>query len=841
MAVETVTFEGAPRGSILALPSNEIPDDGARYIQDGLLYSPGEIIRRGIVQPVSGVASLPDDIQWVFQTAGPNGVVRIAVVHGLGPFKLAVLSDDYTTYTDIVPDLVPGFDLSNADWYTVQRQGGGAWLGIGIAERLYLWQGANKPAYTTGTIASTVGSTTVTGSGTLWTANVSPGMFLYVGAAYLGTVKSVTSNTSLELVDPCYATNAAGTAYALKAIRPMQRHVTTGRISCETTGTGVTGGSTKFRSQLFTTTGGWWLFRASDMAFIGTTSSVTNETSLVLTANALVAMDEESYIALPVSEYVNAQNATTTPWQGGAPGHITATYAGRQWYAYKNRVFFADGSDPESVDVSQNDGDFIEVTPTVSGAGAFDINALVPTFNALLLLRLNEIYAMAGDAPSNFTLQKIGDEGCISPGSVQTYRGGAIYAGRDGIYLYDGSRVTNIVQDTLGDFYKGLVRQTGVGAGLWRMHSMIEADHYFLFIEVVTTSYSIRKGTSVKTPTKLTISVHLPSLAVSFLSNVEIHGAVRLPDSTGKGQWYAVRAGRTGYDVEGDFSTIAQWGVANATLATVGSEGQLTLTATGVGTALFHAIAKTPAAGDSFTGSIFVRGVGGSIGKTVYIQLSELGGAFGGEQLSNGAAISAPLTLTSTPQLLTVTGTVNRSDRTNIYLYVVVVTPTAGDQYYFKQAVLEDGTVVHPFCKPGSYFCSARDLFATNGIDGLQCTDGFTNTPFGPDFYIESKRYSLGDSLWKKLWKLMLLRYACSGDDLKFETLTGTSDTGTVSANDWLATGSTTSPPYAEKRRRFTKRSQLFGFRIYQKSNAVKALKLGAWSLGSKPLRKGRV
>lgn len=76
----------------------------------------------------------------------------------------------------------------------------------------FTYAGSRKTAeYTTGTISGTAGSTTITGSGTSWLANVDPGMIL----AFRGVVKSVTSDTSLELVRPLSHTVSAGTAYGL--------------------------------------------------------------------------------------------------------------------------------------------------------------------------------------------------------------------------------------------------------------------------------------------------------------------------------------------------------------------------------------------------------------------------------------------------------------------------------------------------------------------------------------------------------------------------------------------------------------------------------------------------
>lgn len=80
-----------------------------------------------------------------------------------------------------------------------------------------VYGGSRKASnYSTGTIATTVGSKTVTGTGTSFSANVDAGMILLdgVGGNFLGVVASVDSNTQVTLVDQCYTT-LAGHAYDL--------------------------------------------------------------------------------------------------------------------------------------------------------------------------------------------------------------------------------------------------------------------------------------------------------------------------------------------------------------------------------------------------------------------------------------------------------------------------------------------------------------------------------------------------------------------------------------------------------------------------------------------------
>lgn len=83
-----------------------------------------------------------------------------------------------------------------------------------------IYGGSRKLAdYATGTVTATNGSTTVTGAGTLWLANVDVGMLLQIGGAgpcYV--VKSVDSNTQITLKEAFQGATAGGLAYALKLL-----------------------------------------------------------------------------------------------------------------------------------------------------------------------------------------------------------------------------------------------------------------------------------------------------------------------------------------------------------------------------------------------------------------------------------------------------------------------------------------------------------------------------------------------------------------------------------------------------------------------------------------------
>lgn len=158
--------------------------------------------------------------------------------------------------------------------------------------------------------------------------------------------------------------------------------------------------------------------------------------------------------------------------------------------------------------------------------------------------------------------------------------------------------------------------------------------------------------------------------------------------------------------------------------------------------------------------------------------------------------------------------------------------------------------------------CSSTHIFDDEGFnDTITCVGNTT----GPDFYFESKKYNMGDSLLLKLFKEILLNYYSQGDSLKVDTVLGLNDIGTTLTSVFPATVYTWSSlpgvfgtwaglsarvptwnqlivsVFQAKRLRFLKRSQNFSFRIYQTSSNVIRLRLGPFQLGFKRLRPGRI
>lgn len=730
----TETYEGVPGGMNLALPAQEIDELGCRYLQDGLLHKPGQVVRRGPVQAIASYAPTPKPATGLTQTLDPGGALRLAALYGDNSSGfLGLYSSDYTAITPISWNgVLPTTGGSAATAYHIvdakAALTGGTWIGSSSqydasspVQTLALWRGGNKADYSTGTLSVTRGSVSVTGSGTTWATNVAPGMFLFANTddpytlAYIGVVKAVNSDTSITLGAVSPHTSTAK-AYNLTSIRGFCPRVVTGRITTSTSSTQVNGASTKFVSQAVNS-GTWQLYRASDLGYVGKVSSVTNDTTLILTANAALALSNERYILLRVD---GDYSINTQAVSGRKVGFLTALYSSRQWYAnlgqqYEttSRVWFSDTSDPEAVDLSPFDGDFIDVAST-TGVNT-PIKALMPAYNALLIIKDTETFGVYGASKSQFQVRKIEDDGTLSGMSVQPYGGGVIWAGRDGVYFYDGIEAKNITLDSLGDYYKNAVRSFDPAA--YRMWSMLDRDHYFLFIERFAPNVAVVKGLTSVTPSTTTICINMVTQAVTLLTNVCPRGAIVLPASTGESTWF----------------------------------------------------------------------------------------------IQNNSSDSK------------------------------------------------------------GYLVDANVLFDAQGNDSV-VDPAFTG---GPDFYMESKKYKVGDSLRKKLFKQLAIHYNAAGgplnagtglrEALTIDTVVGLNNVGKTSSTkfpatiytwDQLPTVAATwdalaalfptwdaliTSVFRPKRIKFLKRSQFLAFRLYQTDSTVTQVTLGPFQLGFKLQRPGRI
>jgi len=584
----TQAFPPAPSGMNVALPANEIADTEAVYLQDILVDYPGIARRRGPVTAVPGMANLPRPGTGVLMTLDPAGNQRYAALTGTASNGyFTVWSTDLSATTDLTwPHALPTNPAGGAAtaYRIVDARAalnGGALVGVSSAydsnspnQALAFWMGGTKANYSTGTITLTRGSAAVTGTGTAFLANVTPGMFLFSNTsnpytnAYIGIVQSVNSDTSITLtaVSP-YAATAQ--PYTLQSLRGIAGKVTTGTITCDVSSKTVSGGATKFNAQGLGA-GSWDIYRQTDMTWVGTVDpgQTITDTALSLKANAAISMADDAYVAIRADADFNEVTTASTL----KPGFLTSVYAERQWYANNGgefekvyRLWYSDTTDPEALDFTE-DGNWIPINST--GDIQEPIVALATSYNALIVVKQTETFGVYGSDPTTFEVRKLEDDGTLSGMSVQQFGGGVIWAGRQGIHYYDGIQVQNLTETKLGNVWKNTIKS--FDPSTYRMWSMIERNHYILHIESIAPTIGVVKGNTTTTPTHWVVVINLDTGAVTLFQNLRFRGAFTLPATSGHEAWYLVNNGTAGvmcegsaiFDTEGIDMTVE--GVSNA-------------------------------------------------------------------------------------------------------------------------------------------------------------------------------------------------------------------------------------------------------------------------------------
>jgi hypothetical protein len=552
MPIQIETIDGFRDGTNLAKPINDLQTTELRYLQDGLLDEPTILVQRG---PVVNDGTIPGG-----STGKPEGGVAMKTPLSSTPHAAAIVVQD-TSDNDRTLKLVDAsftslasVNLSDGEHTSQQATvdakpalKAGAWIGYSekpdgkSLNKLMYWRGGLAD-YSTGSISLTRGSKTVTGTGTSWTSAM-VGCWLWSETSdtttfhqFIGVVAAVNSTTSITLDRISPYTGDGASPYKLRAVRPFIPLVSKGRITTSTTSTTVTGASTKFKDQKLDV-GTWDIFKL-DNTYVGTVSSVATNVGLTLSANAAVALTNDRFYAYKrfnSNVYDDFDlNDSSTP----KVGFMNAVHANRQWYAHRagrtsvsdvadwsSRLWYSDTNDPEFVDLAELDGDYIDVV-NVSGANT-PIMAIAPSYNALVVLKQNECHGIFGDTPSQFNRKKLYDDGALHGMSVQAYEGGVIWAGKNGIYFFDGTQVDNLTREKLGEWYTIGVKNFDPDTD--RMSSAIVNDHYILHISDFVPTRGPNKSTGDSNLTSVTIVLNLRTRAYSFLTNVALSGWLEFP------------------------------------------------------------------------------------------------------------------------------------------------------------------------------------------------------------------------------------------------------------------------------------------------------------------------
>lgn len=527
-----------------------IPEDFVRWAQDILFDRNGLVRRRAphTLFPIYNQAATPiitqpsiggERIVSAFSTLNPlgqrisgmfvtnNATSRILFLdaNNRGTHNTSGLS----TVSTVVPmpqDAV--FDVKNASttgmWLSFLEQGY-VYGSSGNDYAQYYWRGGcgvettyAAPLAGTFRSGSSATNTGSFGTGLTFTASANSiiptsGMFVFLVTAagveyYAGTVLSATSTSitlEKDLIRPIYGTQAnttiatmlgAGATLKTYNVRPFIKNHGRGLIS-GTTGTaqvmisGISGTDAEAHWKSAGVDTGWALYRANDGAWLGDVTTVTDNTTLTMNATffpaTAITLKADEYVARPyTSSTIVANLNLRTPTT--VAGIFTATYAGLQWYGNagdtlnRNRIVFSSYNDPESVDLSANDADSIIIP------GLSEMRGLATSSSGLLIFMSDKTYRLRGNSRSNFSLEELYPEGCLSSMSIVEYGGGVFWASKTGIFFFDGTTVRNLSRDNLGLYYTESVKNYDPQVN--RAYGFFHKDYLFMHFNAWKSIYN---------------------------------------------------------------------------------------------------------------------------------------------------------------------------------------------------------------------------------------------------------------------------------------------------------------------------------------------------------------
>jgi hypothetical protein len=409
--------------------------------------------------------------------------------------------------------------------------------GVGIAQQL-----------TTEITLNSAVDSVITGE----TPSVTPGMFVFdadpalSGRPYqcIGVVKSVSGSTITLERKPMVghrsdAFNAStntitaptGIVLHFRNIRGFQHLHGRGLITVSS-GTVVTSGlegsgtDGQFAAaHMNDTSTEWYVYRNSDHALLGKVSAsgaMSNEQFTLVNA-ARINMASDEYIAvrkmtvlstdynitasapaLEPSPYYQARmsgkvddaaagtsNDDTARTPADVPGYLTATYASLQWYGslgqngYENQIAFSSYHDPEAVDLSTDAADTIVIP------GVNIMRGLATSASGLIIFMADNTYILRGNDRTNFSLEVLYPQGCLSEGSIVEVGGGVMWAATSGILYYDGASVRNLTDEGLGAYYYDSVKHFDANAD--RIYAFMYKNYLFMTFTKWNSPYSFSR------------------------------------------------------------------------------------------------------------------------------------------------------------------------------------------------------------------------------------------------------------------------------------------------------------------------------------------------------------
>ena len=568
MALTYVNQIGAPEGLNQAMPATTLPDTYVRWAQDALFDQVGTIRRRGPFglislndstganesQPTPVTSSTSERVLGTVGTKNPLGVQVLALfvhnnaVDAVDPSSRATVAEAIkvyaydSSYRTKSTSTIRTFAATDADFtcdstaifYSTPALGGGAWISIvddyipassTNAQTLVYWRGGVGKEATAGIASCTIGVTGATVHSTYTDqitnasavfGDITSGMFAFdvVGGEdyYLGVVKSVDSTSAITLEKNALRTalgatdeadsNTTSRTIRFTNTRPYIHNHGRGLITCAvpanngafTSGNEGGSGEGHWKSAGLGPTTGWALYKANDHTWIGNVKTIVNNASGTFNTlhNAALTngVTNEEYVAYPVS-YTMSANAQASVAQRSITkftGVFAATYQGYQWYANcgvgakGNRVVFSASHNPESVDLSADAADSIEVPGTKA------IRGIASSSAGLLVFTADKTFIIRGNERNNFSLEELYPEGCLCTSSIVEYGGGVFWVSKSGFLLYDGGSVRLLTKDNLGVFYTDSIKN--FDASVDRVYSFFYKNYLFVYFTIFQTPFS---------------------------------------------------------------------------------------------------------------------------------------------------------------------------------------------------------------------------------------------------------------------------------------------------------------------------------------------------------------
>jgi hypothetical protein len=228
----------------------------------------------------------------------------------------------------------------------------------------------------------------------------------------------------------------------------------------------------------------WGLYRASDGEWIGDIASTSNNTTITLDSNHHT---NESDTIMRADEYVcwsylAVPSSTLSDANSTrVAGVFNTTYSGYQWFGNAGNI-----KDKNRIVFSAyNNPEAVDLSKDAADSilipGAAEMRGLATSSSGLLIFTDEKTFILRGNSRFNFSLEELYPVGCLSSMSIVEYGGGVFWASRLGIMYYDGASIRNLTEENLGVYYTDSIRTFDVNAD--RIYSFLHKDYLFVHFD----------------------------------------------------------------------------------------------------------------------------------------------------------------------------------------------------------------------------------------------------------------------------------------------------------------------------------------------------------------------